>query len=61
MVGVNRWKEHSPPLSELSVKAERVSPLSLFEWFENLFSGNAGGNAGVTLVRVFGNGSFFIS
>lgn len=47
--------------SSLPMKVGRVSPLSLFEWFGYMPS-NLGGNAGVTLVPIFGDwGSFLFS
>ena len=60
MVGGNRRRVHGVPLSKLSVKAERVSPLSLFESGSEAFPSNMGGNTGVTLVPIFGIEGFFI-
>lgn len=62
MLGENRRKQNSPPLPELSVKAERVSPLSLFEWFEKAFFGQCGWQRGSNSRPSFdGIGGFFIA
>ena len=58
-VGGSRWKEENHPLSKQSVKAERVSPITLFK--EVCRAGNLGGNAGIVLVPMKnqGLGDFF--
>ena len=51
-------KRQEVPLSKLSVKAERVSPLSLLKRFGGNPPFNPGGNAGDILVPVLCRGDF---
>lgn len=52
-------KRQEVPLSKLSVKTGRVSPLALFKRFGGILPYNPGGNAGNILVPVYAGAVFY--